>query len=389
MTAGRLILIVGLLAVAFAGGWLLGAKNPDALSGQTSEEPIESPEKIARVVAQGKLVPTNGVHNVVAAPGQRIESVLVGENDKVVANDTRLATLEGEKVLDLQTDLVDAQAQEATTELDQKILLAENNVTSAAAAVESAQLQLNEAQKGIDMSVSKKQVAAANEKLSRLQSLQSDPDTQMYVSASSVSDQQLSIDQAQSQIDSAKRKQESAIKAAQLGLEVAQQSRASAQRALESLKTLRGEERSVRLSKQIAQDRRDAARIISPVSGTVLKVFARQGDVVGNAPLMQIGNLEEMQCIAEVVDRLVGAVKIGQTAAITSPALDKPLAGKVVSIGRFVGQSTMMQPNPLALVDRKTVDVRIRIDDSDIEIANKLVNLQVSVEIAIPTPPRR
>ena len=220
MTAGRFILIVGLLAVAFAGGWLSGAQNPDAFTSQTEEQPIESPEKIARVVAQGKLVPTNGIHNVVAAPGQRIETVLVGENDTVVANDTRLATLEGEKVLDLQTDLVDAQAQEATTELDQKILLAENNVAAAVAAVDSAQLQLDEAKKGVDLTVSNKQVAAANEKLSRLQSLQSDPDTQMYVSASSVSDQQLSIDQAQSQIDSAKRKQQSAIKAAQLGFEV-------------------------------------------------------------------------------------------------------------------------------------------------------------------------
>ena len=385
MTASRFILIVGLLAVAFAGGWLIGAKNPDAFSGHKAKEATEQPEKIARVVAQGRLVPTNGVHNVVAAPGQRIESVLVSENDTVVANDTRLATLEGEKVLDLQTDLVDAQAQEATTELDQKVLLAENKVTAANAAVESAQLQLSEAEQGIDLSVSQKQVAAANEKLSRLLSLQSDSDTKIYVSASDIADQQLSINQAQSQIDSAKRKQQSAIKAAKLGLEVAQQSRDSAEKALQSIKTLRGQERSVKLSKQIAQDRRDAARIISPVTGTVLKVFARQGDVVGNAPLMQIGNLEEMQCVAEVVDRLVGEVKIGQTASITSPALEEPLSGKVVSIGRFVGQSTMQQPNPLALVDRKTVDVRIQIDDSDIEVANQLVNLQVSVEIAIPT----
>ena len=385
MTASRFIFFAGLLAVSCAGGWFLGAKNPDAFSGRTSEPLVEPAEEIARVVAQGKLVPTNGVHNVVAAPGQRIESVLVSENDKVVANDTRLATLEGENVLDLQTELVDAQAEEATLELDQKILLAENNVMSADAAVESAQLQLSEATKGVDLSVSQKQVVAANEKLSRLLSLQSDADTKIYVSASDVAQQRLSIDQAQSQIDSAKRKQQSAIKAAKLGLEVAQKSRLSAERALESLKTLSEEERSVRLSKQIAKGRRDAARIISPVSGTVLKVFARQGDVVGNAPLMQIGNLDEMQCTAEVVDRLVGAVKIGQTAVITSPALDKPLAGKVVSIGRFVGQSSMLPPNPLALVDRKTVDVRIRIDDSDIEVANKLVNLQVSVEIATPT----
>ena len=386
MTTTRYILIGGLLALFFAGGWLLGVKNPDAFYAQTREASVGPEDKIARVVAQGKLVPTDGVHNVVAAPGQRIESVLVNENDTVVANDTRLATLLGEEALDLQTELVDAQAKEATTELDQKIMLAGNNVISANAAVESARMQLSEAEKGLDLSVSQKQVAAANEKLSRLQSLQSDSDTRLYVSASDITGQQLSIDQAQSQIDSAKRKQQSAVKAAILGLEVAEESQRSAQRALKSLIKIREEKGSIELSKQIARKRRDAARIISPVSGTVLKVFARQGDVVGNAPLMQIGNLNKMQCVAEVVDRLVGEVKIGQTAKITSPALGKPLTGEVVSIGRFVGQSTMLQPSPLALVDRKTVEVRIKIDDADIEVANQLVNLQVSVEIATPTP---
>ena len=385
MTASRFILIFGLLAACFAGGLFLGAKNPDAFSALTSEEEVESVEKISRVVAQGKLVPTDGVHNVVAAPGQRIESVLVSENDTVVANDTRLATLEGEKVLDLQTRLVDAQAEEATTELEQKIMLAENKVVVANTAVKSAELQLSEASKGVDLSVPQKQVAAASEKLTRLLSLQSDADTNLYVSASDVTGQQLSIEKAQSQIASAKRKQKAAVNAARLALEVAKKSQLSAERALESLNTIRKEERSAGLSKQIAQDRRDAARIISPVSGTVLKVFARQGDVVGNAPLMQIGNLDKMQCVAEVVDRLVGGVKIGQTAKITSPALEKPLTGKVVSIGRFVGQSTMLPPSPLAMVDRKTVEVRIRIDDSDIQVANQLVNLQVSVEIVAPS----
>ena len=71
MTAGRFILIVGLLAVAFAGGWLSGAQNPDAFTSQTEEQPIESPEKIARVVAQGKLVPTNGIHNVRCRSGAK------------------------------------------------------------------------------------------------------------------------------------------------------------------------------------------------------------------------------------------------------------------------------------------------------------------------------
>jgi hypothetical protein len=42
-----------------------------------------------------------------------------------------------------------------------------------------------------------------------------------------------------------------------------------------------------------------------------------------------------------------------------------------------------MDPSPLALVDRKTVEVRIAVDPASAEVAKRLINLQVAVEINI------
>jgi HlyD family secretion protein len=381
MSIVRFILIFLAIAAAFAGGWLMRAQNPDLRTAEASVVP-EDLEPLRRVIAQGRILPASGIYNVVAAPGQRIESVFVTENDLVHADKTQLVTLDGEKTLELQTELVDAKAEEAATELDQKILAAENNLTAAINAIQSAGLRLTEASSELDLSVAEKRIKSATEKINRLVSLKSDPDAGKYVSQGEIADQQLILEEARSQIDTGKRQQASAIKAAKLGVELAEKTRGSAQRVVESLTKLRGEERSAKLSKQIAVDRRDAARIVAPIDGTVLKLFAKPGDVVGSKPLMQIGDLSEMECVAEVVDRMVGEVKNGQAVTINSPALAQSITGKVVSIGRFVGRSTMPDPSPLALVDRKTVEVRIRINAKDNETASRLVNLQVTVEIS-------
>ena len=150
-----------------------------------------------------------------------------------------------------------------------------------------------------------------------------------------------------------------------------------------SLRKLGGDEKAIKLTKKIAEDKRDSAKIETPVDGTVLKIFAKQGDVVTNTPLMQIADLSSMECHVEVVDRLVGNVKKGQAVIISSPALPRDIRGTVSDIGRIVGNSTLLDPNPLAMVDRKTVDVRVKINQADVEIASRLVNLQVAVKIVV------
>jgi HlyD family secretion protein len=381
MTASRFILLLVLLGIVFGGGWFAGSSNPQLLSPVATDSDEAKPEPPQRVVAQGRIVPAGGIFNVIAPPGQLIEQVLVKESDPVVADETRLAVLAGETALGLQTELVDAQSQDAMRELDQKILAAENGLLTAKSAVETALLQQSQAEQAIDLSVAEKQISAAYAKISRLQSLAGDPDTMLYVSQSALSDQQLKIDQFRSDLDAAKRKQTAAIEAARLAVEVSEKSKDAARKSLQSLLGLRKENKSVEITQKIADDRLQKARITAPVDGTVLKVFVKNGEAISNTPLMQIGNLNEMECVAEVVDRLVGGVEIGQSVSLTSPALSREIRGTVSNIGRFVGKGTMLAPSPLALVDRKTVDVRIKINAEDVELASKLVNLQVDVEI--------
>jgi HlyD family secretion protein len=383
MNIRRFILLIVASLAAFAGGWLTCATNPNFFTAEKNDSPsLEAPE-IIRVIAQGRILPTSGIYNVFAPPGQRIEEVLVKENTPVFAGKTQLVVLQAENMLDLQTDLVDAQGEEAATELQQKILLAESNLAAARSAAATATLKLTQTREGVDLSVMQKQIQSSREKISRLQKLQSDPLTSLYISQGEIADKQLSIEQAQSQLQSAKRNQQSAIEAAELGQTAARASLKSAERSLASLRKLSGDEKAIKLTKQIAEDKRDSAKVETPVDGTVLKILAKQGDVVTNTPLMQIADLSSMECLVEVVDRLVGNVKKHQEVVISSPALPRDIHGTVSDIGRTVGNSKLQEPNPLAMVDRKTVDVRVKINQADIEIASRLVNLQVAVKIVV------
>ncbi len=378
----RVIFAICLLASVFVGGWYLGSFGPKFFSWEEpSDEPDDKSTAFVRVVAQGRLLPQNGLINVISPPGQRIEKLLVSVGDAVKRGETELATYSGQATVQLQSQLVESQSDDARRELAQKILSAENALLAADNALAAAMLQSEQAQETASLSVGDKQLAAAKERLERLTNLSSDPQTQLFVSKSTVDEQKLAIEQSETQLVQARKQQASAQRAAKLNVELAQKTRDQAQLALVSLQKMRAQNLTLELSEQIAAQQAELARLVAPIDGTVLKVFGRPGDVVVNSPLMQLGDVSQMVCNAEVVDRLVPKVKLNQRVIISSPALSRPLFGKVTEIGRVIGNGTLMDPNPLALVDRKTVDVRIVIAESDNELASQLVNLQVTVEI--------
>jgi len=93
-----------------------------------------------------------------------------------------------------------------------------------------------------------------------------------------------------------------------------------------------------------------------------------------------------MNCVVEVLDRLVALVRPQQRVSILCPALAHPIEGTVVAIGRMVGNGNLLSPNPLVMTERNTIEVEIKIDDKDTEVARKLVNLQVTAEIFTEPP---
>jgi HlyD family secretion protein len=133
---------------------------------------------------------------------------------------------------------------------------------------------------------------------------------------------------------------------------------------------------------------------------TVLKVFLRPGEFVTQTPIMQLGDLSKMVCVAEVYEADVKDLHIGQEAMIRSPAFaDKfadgidlqtggrtgGMAGKIERIGSVIGSPGLANRNPLAPADRSVVEVRVAIDDPEaIAEAARRVGLQVTVEFAMP-----
>ena len=121
--------------------------------------------------------------------------------------------------------------------------------------------------------------------------------------------------------------------------------------------------------------------IRAPISGQILKIFSRPGEMTGKQTIVQMGDTAHMYALAEVYETDVGLVRVGQPASVTSPVLPQALHGTVELIGRSVTKNVLLDVDPAAAVDRRVVEVKIRLDPTD--AAAQLVNLQVDVAIHV------
>jgi HlyD family secretion protein len=125
--------------------------------------------------------------------------------------------------------------------------------------------------------------------------------------------------------------------------------------------------------------------IRAPSAGQVLRIFTYPGEKIGASPILQMGDTDRMYVIAEVHETDIGAVRVGQSAVVTSPALQKALAGTVEEIGWLVSRNNVLDVDPRADIDTRVVEVRVRLEDSA-AVAN-LSNLKVHVKIDLKARP--
>jgi|694.fasta_scaffold21805_4 HlyD family secretion protein len=381
---GIALALTSLLLVGLGLGWLL--PNPWRAPSQLTPEQVATAVStpVARVIAQGKLQPIGGVVNVFAPPGVKISELLVAEGAAVEAG-RELLRYTGQRSLELQVALAASRTGDLKLELQQQLLAAEGSVTSAKAAAQSAELNLEQAAVEPALTTERDRLELARQRLKGLQQLAEDPDTQQLISPLTVAEQKLELETAERELQRAERKLEATKQSLHLALDVSRQNLEAAEKVLELARQALNATRSAELSEQIAEQQLSESRLMAPVSGQVLRVMARQGEAVGAAPVMQLGAVGTLECLAEVNDSLVGKVKLGQPCKILSPALPRPLRGTVSEIGRFVGTPALRDPDPLALVDRRAVEVKIAISSDDVPAAKDLLNLQVTVEIELET----
>lgn len=131
-----------------------------------------------------------------------------------------------------------------------------------------------------------------------------------------------------------------------------------------------------------AQTRLEQASIRAPFPGTVLKLHSRVGERVGASGLLELGNVESMDVVAEVYETDISRIKLGQGAVVTSEAIaGRKLQGKVISLGQTIQRQNVINADPTSNIDERILEVRIRLDQSSSHHVRRLTNLQVKVEL--------
>lgn len=137
---------------------------------------------------------------------------------------------------------------------------------------------------------------------------------------------------------------------------------------------------------QQAETNLNQVYIKSPINGQILKIHARVGEKVGDSGLVELAENNNMVAVAEVYQTDIDKVKLGQQAVITSQAFSGKLKGTVSQIGLQVDRQNVFSSQPGENMDRRVIEVKIRLNSQDSKRVAGLTNLQVQVEIKVKNP---
>jgi len=132
----------------------------------------------------------------------------------------------------------------------------------------------------------------------------------------------------------------------------------------------------------------EAAEVRSPIKGQVLRVHVWPGERVGDQGILEIGDTEVMHAVAEVYEQDVGKVSVGQKAKVRIPTLAADLIGEVVRKDLVVSRKVVFSNDPVADIDARVVEVRIRLSSADSAKVAGLSNARAEVVIDVGSEAR-
>ena len=121
----------------------------------------------------------------------------------------------------------------------------------------------------------------------------------------------------------------------------------------------------------------ERSRIKAPITGRVLAVNTRPGELIDADGILELGDVRHMYAIAEVYETDVRWLRLNQKATVTSAALDTPISGIVERIRPKIHKQDEIGTDPAARKDARIVEVEILLDNA--ESAADLTHLQVDV----------
>jgi HlyD family secretion protein len=338
----------GLLGIA---GILLGLGITNIAQQQPTPQPplraVQQSAPVIGVAALGRIEPDGRVIHLTfpnSLDGTRVGEMLVREGDHVQIGQiiAVLNTMERRKA--------------AVEEAKANVQLARAQRAKVLAGAKSGDLQAQQA------TIARLKAELKNSRLEyeRAQSLF----VQGAFSASIRDSKLLALQSVEEQINQARGSLGSIAEVRPVDVQVAEAQIANAQAAVKT-----------------AEQELELTYLRAPREAQVLKVHARPGEVPTNKGIADLGDTRAMYVMAEVYETDVEKVKIGQQATITSEVLSGKLQGRVAQIGMLVDQQQIFDVNPRSDMDRKVIEVRVRLDPASSRRVTGLTNLQVQTLI--------
>jgi HlyD family secretion protein len=136
---------------------------------------------------------------------------------------------------------------------------------------------------------------------------------------------------------------------------------------------------SATMSARVARIEYEQSQIRSPADARVVEIHTWPGEEVQPGGILELAKTNSMYVVAEVSDRDISRVRVGQRASVSSEALGAPLQGIVERVGTKVAKNDVLNVDPTAMSDARVIETWIRLDVP--EKAAALIHGQVTVRI--------
>ena len=375
----RCAVVAVLVLVSCAG---LGCKR-DAPGATEPQQTLEKQAvRPARIVAQGQLLPAGGLIRLGGTPGDTVEDILVSNGDAVEPGQP-LVRMRSADYRESQLETLKQQLSEAQLQRSAAIDRAEIELSAARMQLEQAKEQVQSVKRREQsLALLKQHWSDAEAALKRAEALAADPLTRALVSRLDIDKQRANVTAAQLQYEQQRETLLQAQEAAQWSEKLATEKVSGAEKSLELAQRI-DPTNVIRAQIKGAEQQLAAAKIVSPIKGTVVSIDAHIGESVGQLPLMQVADLSRMVCQVEIYQTDAPLVRVGQVAELNSDAFSAPLHGRVVRVDRLIGNPQLRSTDPLAKVDYRTLPVLIEIAAEDVPTAARWLQLQVEVSISL------
>jgi HlyD family secretion protein len=380
---GQWVIGLAFAATAIAGAIAVYGVSQFKSVNEYSPPPLKTAPPVRKVTALGRLEPEAEVIRIfapLALDGDRIAQLLIKEGDRVKKGQVVA-------VLDSRDRLQDALAQ-----AQEQVKVAQAKLAQVKAGAKAGEIQAQQATIARLQAELAGEIAAQNAAIARWQAevhnalAEYNRFQQLYrqgaISASSLDDKRLAAETAQAQLNEVTANRNRTAETLQAQMREAKGTLKSIAevRPVDVQAAQTEVERAIAAVTQAQTDLKQAY-IRSPMPGQILKIHTRLGEKISDNGIADLGQTDQMVAVAEVYQTDISKVRIGQQATIASPAFPGELRGKVSQIGLQVNQQNVFSNQPGENLDRRVIEVKIRLNPKDSKQVAGLTNLQVQAAI--------